>query len=207
TSEMTGLLEVGLWPASSTALADERHFAPEVREQVATLRRRAGLGDISGGSTLVEIDGRPATLAVDLVDAVAASNGRPITLAFAGRASGGRHETTITPRPRFGAALVSPRLGAGPFLESHVLGLTPALRVEGVEAAAAEAGLRAGDVFARVGSVEWPTLAAGVNAIRAAAGNEIDLVVLRDGEAVALRAPVSRAGTSGFIQSGRASCR
>lgn len=198
TSDATGLLEVGLWPANGPVLTPVDEYPASIRAQVQTIRDRSGLGDIPGGSTLVAVNGRPTELPGEIARAAAASEGRPVRIAF-DTPSGERVEATIQPQPVFARAEVSPSIGAGPFFESNVLGLTPAMRVEQAQAPAQAAGLRAGDVFARIGSVEWPSLAAGVNAVRSNAGGDVEIVVLRGGELVTLTAPVSREGTIGFL--------
>ena len=198
TSDITGLLEVGLWPAIGPVLADERDFAAESREGVRTIRERHGLKDIPSGSTLVAVNGKPASLASDINTAAAESNGKPFTLTFE-TPDGATRTATIQPRPEFAKTPVNPGVGPGPFLESNILGLTPALRVERAEQRGVDAGLRDEDIFARIGAVDWPTLASGVNAVRAASGSEVDIVVLRDGALTTLRAPVTPAGTIGFL--------
>lgn len=196
-SEATGLLEVGMWAANGPDLAGEREFPRDLREDVRLLRERFGLGAVLEGSTLISVNGEPASLAIEIEQAAARSGGAPVVLGFE-TPSGERVEATITPLPGFTNALVQPSVGPGPFRQSHVLGLSPVMMVDRAGAGGREAGLRDGDVLVRVGAVEWPTLAAGINAVRSAAGGEIDIVVLRDRERVELRARVSPAGTIGF---------
>jgi regulator of sigma E protease len=197
TSAATGLLEVGMSAAFGPVFADPSEYPPDVREMVATLRDRHGLASIPPGATLVEVNGKPVTLPSSIEFAARASNGAPITLTFESPA-GERVSATIAPEPVFASALVSPARGAGPFAESHILGLTPAMRVDRVNDGGRSAGLQDHDVFARIANVEWPTLASGVNAVRTAANNDIDIVVLRSGERVTLTARVTPEGTIGF---------
>ncbi len=197
TSTLTGLLEVGLWPANGPVLAELRDFPASYRENVRTIRERHGLKDIPAGSTLVAVNGAPASLAVDIEAAVRRGDGSPVVLTFE-TLDGATKNATVEPRPEFETAGVSPNTGGGVFEEMQFLGLTPAALVDSVQPNAANAGLRAGDLLARVGAVDWPTRTAAINAVRSSAGQEIDIVVLRDGALTQLRAPVSTDGTIGF---------
>lgn len=197
TSAATGLLEVGMSAAFGPTLADPSEYPPDVREMVAALRERYGLASIPPGSTLVEVNGNPVSLPSSIEFAARASDGAPITLTFE-TPGGERLSATIRPEPVFTAARVSPSTGGAPFPESHVLGLTPVMRVDRVSEGARSAGLQDRDVFARIANVEWPSLASGVNAVRGAANSAIEIVVLREGERVALTARVSPEGTIGF---------
>ncbi len=86
----------------------------------------------------------------------------------------------------------------------HVAGLLPVMAIEKAHAPAQSAGLKDGDVFALLGTVEWPSLAAGIAEIRGSKGQTIDVVVSRidsSGKAVLsdrMKVPVSREGTIGF---------
>lgn len=197
TSTATGLLEVGMGAAFGPVLADPSEYPPDVRAMVVALRERHGLASIPTGSTLVEVNGKPASLPSSIEFAARDSKGAPVSVTFE-TPGGERLSATIQPEPVFTRASVSPAKGTGPFEESHILGLTPAMRIDRVDTGAANAGLQDSDVFARIGSVEWPTLATGVNAVRTAANSDIDIVVLRAGERVTLTAPVTSQGTIGF---------
>jgi len=104
----------------------------------------------------------------------------------------------LTPRAVFErAASESPT--TQPFAVEHVLGLAPAMMVADVSPEGEKAGLLAGDVFARIGGIEWPNVVEGIAAIRAASGSTIELVVQRDGALVTIKAPVSSEGRVGFF--------
>lgn len=191
------LLEVGLYPAFSTTLARAEEYSPETRSLVRVERDSHGLRDIPDGSALVRVNGAEATSADAIATAAAQTDGRPVVATFR-LPDGSLRDATIAPAPVFASVVVQPESGGPPRSTAHVLGFTPAMRVLDAGQRGSAAGLRAGDIFARIGSVDWPDIASGVNAIRAAAGGQIDLVVLRDGAFVELRAPVSRAGSIGF---------
>lgn len=193
--QQSRLLEVGLYPAFSTTVARVNEYAPDIRSLVRT--ERAAMGDVPDGSVLALVNAEEATSPDALERAARASDGRPVVATFR-LPDGSTREVTISPTPVFESVAVQPESGGPPRATPHVLGLSPAMRVQDAGDRGAAAGLRAGDLFARIGSVDWPDIASGVNAIRAAAGGQIDLVVLRDGAFVTLRAPVSRAGSIGF---------
>lgn len=89
------------------------------------------------------------------------------------------------------------KLGERPVSVHHVTGFVPPLAVSTVTRGM-KFGLRPGDIFARIGRVEWPGPAEGIRTITEAAGEEIELVVLRDGERVTLTASVTKEGSIGF---------
>lgn len=80
----------------------------------------------------------------------------------------------------------------------HIAGFVPPLRVGPVQPEGLRNGLLPGDVFVRIGRVEWPGPVEGIRAIQAAAGEELELVVVRNGERVNVTARVSAAGRLGF---------
>ncbi|MBA4028492.1 MAG: hypothetical protein C0475_05065 [Planctomyces sp.] len=84
----------------------------------------------------------------------------------------------------------------------HLLGLAPVLKVVRVEegTSAAAAGLRGGDVMARVGSAVWPSLARGIAELNGSAGRSVGVVVWRGGALVDLgQVAVSKEGRIGFV--------
>lgn len=83
-------------------------------------------------------------------------------------------------------------------LFDHLLGLTPVMSVLGVQEGGEKAGLRAGDVFVRIGDRAWPSLPTGIGEVRKHAGRTIELVVTRGDSTVGLTADVARDGTIGF---------
>jgi len=219
-SPMTGLLELGVLPPQSTRVV--RQDSPEVRDFL----ERVGLQGVRPGMELAwtrvgQGERSPAADAADLADAFRGSEGRTVTLGFVpgagdseaagearatGRAdAGGEVAVAIEPRPQFQEGMVA--LGeSGETVQTHLLGLTPVMTVERADPGgpAHEQGLRTGDVFARLGSVEFPSIAQGIAEIRAHAGSDIGVVLLRpdgtgDREEVRLLARVSGDGRIGFV--------
>jgi regulator of sigma E protease len=83
----------------------------------------------------------------------------------------------------------------------HLLGLVPVMMVADEEVAQ---GLERGDIFARIGAVEFPNLAQGMAEIKGYARRELDLEVLRAGPSgdglvrVKLKVKVNGKGQIGF---------
>ncbi len=198
TSEATGLQDIGVAPAQSVQLYDDGGDIEGYQRVMGMI----GLDGIPPGATLesARVGDGPARGINDpgvLAGVFAGSGGQPVTLAFA--IDGARHEAVLEPRPRLQEALVPMPSGAKT-PQIHLLGLTPVMTVGPLEenSRGHEQGLRAGDVFARLGSLEYPSVAAGISEIRRNAGDTIPIVVLRDSAAVELTVSVNREGQIGF---------
>lgn len=70
------------------------------------------------------------------------------------------------------------------------------IRVEAATDEAKKQGLQDGDVFVRLGPVEFPSIAAGVREIRAAAGRTIESTVRRTVDGRAAGRETDAAGVS-----------
>lgn len=195
--DQTGLLHIGISPPTSTAISNPGH--PETRSIFAAELDRLGLGDLQPGDRITGVEGRPAATFAAVREAFARSEGRPLKLTV--ERAGGSFETVARPRPEFESAEINgPH--TGPISIDHLLGLVPVMRV--ADRGGAGQGLAHGDVFLRIGSIEFPDFASGINEIRGHSGRPIELVVLRpDGSGgVAERvidARVSRKGLVGFL--------
>ncbi|MFM9996546.1 MAG: site-2 protease family protein [Phycisphaerales bacterium] len=207
----TRLMTIGVEPARSPTL-----FGPDDGidpQQIRDALKRNGLAGIEPGMTLVRIgDDRDIAVVQELADAVRASGGEPVEAEFAMiPAGGGAPADTATavlhPRPAFPVdrAPLSPT-ELTPV--EHVLGLVPVLTVDaddnGSNAKAHKQGLKDGDIFARLGALEFPGQTDGIAEVRRHRGTTIPVVVLRaDGFGGALRevvlnVRVSREGLIGF---------
>lgn len=197
--ELTRLLELGAVPMVSNRIEPE---TPAAGPALRSLLDAIGLADVPIGSTLERAGDRAVRDGWELQAAVNASGGQPIELRFLTPA-GDRVSHTITPAPELLVDRVPSEPGTiVPW--AHLLGLTPVMRVSPiVEGAGPAQGLEPGDVFARIGSVEYPTIGQGRREIQAHRGRPIDLVVLRAGpdgtaERVEITAQVNADGTVGF---------
>lgn len=200
---LSGMLELGVGPPTSATLRTAGDDAPEeVRQSLRKALDRAGLAGVEPGATLVGIDGQPGVaLAAQIDAAFRRSGGREVSLDFRSP-EGQTRAVSVRPRARLQQDLA--KAGRSFQVVEHVLGLTPVMRVaEGTNPDTAQ-GLRTGDVLARVGAVEYPSIAAGIAEVRAHAGRSIDLLVLRPLESgsfeeVPIRARVNRQGAIGFF--------
>jgi regulator of sigma E protease len=200
-STTTKLLDIGVGPASSASIAPVKTDAQLAlaKENLAKI----GLAGVEPGMTLVRIgvDERIGG-AHELDAAVRASGGRPVEVEFAG-GDGRRVTATLTPRAELQADLI-PRSQTTVTPQRHLLGLTPVMKIREAGDGAIAQGLKSGDVFARIGSVEYPSVVAGMSAIRAAKGTTIPVTVLRTGDdgverEIDLAVQVSGKGQIGFF--------
>ena len=198
-SETTGLQELGVAPARSNVVFDDAGDRTGFDEIMGML----GLNGVPPSATLVgyRVGDGPAEPINDgslLAGVFAQSSGDPVTLTF--ETEGDPVQAVVEPRPVFQEVLVEMPSG-GQTPQTHLLGLAPVMTVGPLETTARgyEQGLRSGDVFVRLGSVEYPSLASGIAEIRRYTGESIPIAVLRDGAVVELSASVSRGGQIGFI--------
>ncbi len=199
TSKLTNLLELGIGPARSTRLLKAR-TPSDAAEFEASL---AGLGymGIKPGMELVRVgDRQPVRSGHALDQAANDSNGHPFQAEFVGE--DGSHATiTIDPRPALETDFLF-RSDKVITPVDHLLGLTPVMRVAKA-GDAAKKGLQDGDIFARIGDVEYPSLAQGLAEVKASRGRTIPVVVLRGKEVaqklVSLDIKVDSKGIIGFL--------
>lgn len=201
-SPVTGLLEVGVEPARSAALLEARTEAD--RAALREILDRIGLTGVEPGMRLVRVGANvQVSSAFDLMRAARESGGGTLEVEFEGE-DGRRVTATMQPVPAMEAHVV-PGDPKRAMVLDHLLGLAPVMRVLEVQSGGERAGLRKGDVFARVGSVEYPNLVQGIAEIRShKPGSVVPLVVLRgegpvlEREQVSLEGRVSSKGTIGF---------
>lgn len=200
-SEITGLFEIGIEPARATRLIDAGNDAE--RTKIKNALAKLGLDSIPPGSTLTSIAQGSTKSAVksveDLRAAARSSNGQPLTLLFTHISD--TYTATITPTPQSQRDLV--RLSTGkPAAIEHIAGLVGLMRVAEVNPQGEKAGLLPGDVFLRIGGVEYPGLADGMSEVRANRGKTIPVLVERDEGKhlveVSLSCPVDKEGRIGF---------
>ena len=185
---------VGLLPAVSTTLAEPGAGDETTRSNLAHLRDRAGVP--AEAARLVSVAGEPVSVLPDLDEAFAGSGGA-ISATFE-TADASRVEATLRGEPELQSEVIE--LSPQRIVEArHVAGFVPPMEVGLVQPPAARAGLAPGDVIVRIGRVEWPGPVDGIRTIRASAGGEIAIDVLRGGERVELVAPVGADGAVGFI--------
>lgn len=202
----TGLLDFGVSPGRTmtlpVALNDEERA---VMDEFFT---SLGLDGVEPGMTLTRIgNNTDPKQPGELLAAFATSGGEPVELGFVPTDPPSKAEVAVElkPVPRLESSLVP--IGESVMPHTHLLGLAGVLRVwPGADPADVRQGLEPGDVFARLGEVEYPSLPQGIAAIRANKGRTIDAVVLRSTsegasigvETVELTLSVNRKGLVGF---------
>lgn len=200
---LTGLLELGVGPSFSPVVVDlrtesQRTAAHAAFASIGLDGLRSGMRLVRAG-TITEIKGASA------IDAAArASGGLPFEVEFVGE-DGAKLVRTVTPVPELEEDAVRNQ-GKGRLAVDHLLGLVPVMIVGDADedSAAFKKGLRTGDVFVRLGSIEFPSIVQGMAEIKSAAGRDIAVTVLRKndaGEWNEVNLPgvaVSRKGLIGF---------
>lgn len=195
--QLTGLLELGVEPARSAQLPKAR--SPRDAAEWEKVFERFGLIGVKPGMTLTQAGAAgDVRSAADLVAAARASNGTPVRATFRD-GSGATATAEIQPRAQLQLALLAEGAEGAPVrVVEHLLGLVPVMRIEEAGDGALAQGLKSGDVFVRIGAVEFPSLAAGIREIRAHAGKALTVAVAREGKVEVLEVRVSREGTIGF---------
>lgn len=176
-SERTRLLDIGVEPPRSTAIHDPTR--PAEREQMAQVLAQLELPGLEPGMRLARVgEQRDVRSAADLIIAVRESGGEPFEAEFV--AEDGRSAVvTVEPRPAMQHDQVKMPSSAYASLQ-HLLGLTPVMRVAGADERSQ--GLQTGDIFARVGAVEFPSIAEGIAEIHRHYGQTIEVAILRETE-------------------------
>jgi regulator of sigma E protease len=203
------LLQIGVGPAVSATIFDAPTEAK--RDEIRGELRKAGLAGVEPGMRLVRAGERTKVKsAYDIDLAAGASQGKPFDLVFrapgAGEGSGDKFVTVIPVRElqsqQFWPAKDRISLGL------HLLGLVAPMGVDDVQrdSNAEKGGLKAGDLFVQIGSVEWPSVPEGIAEIAANARGTVRVVVLRGAQGekheVDLgEVPVSHDGRLGFVAS------
>lgn len=145
------------------------------------VRQMADKGDlydagVRPGMRIAAVGGRDVEAYHELIAALAAERGRPVSVTFVG--DGGeavRAELAATPQLA--------RSDAG---VSNLLGFVPATRVSSVmeDAPAEKAGVQQGDLLARVGETAWPSPTEVSGEVGEAGGDGVNVAVLREVERI-----------------------
>lgn len=201
----TKLQMLGIGPLMSNRLPEAKTAAE--REAFGTLVESSQIAGLEPGMTLVRLDGKPVTTAHDLSRAAEESGGEPLSAVFE-NAEGNEVAITLSPRSEFMSARL--RVSDPQAAEivttdiEHLAGVVPVLRVASAGKNAVKAGLKTGDIFSLLGTVEWPSVTDGILQIRASKGKTVRAAVMRaqaDGtwkEVDLGQVPVDREGRIGF---------
>ncbi len=157
------------------------------------------------GDVLTHVSGRPAVSAHDLDHVVHNSNGYSLRATFRD-VTGASKEYAVQPTPELMLGLV----GDNKTLHTvaHFAGLVGVMSVQNHDKSlddhARAQGLEPGDIFARVGSIEFPSIHQGILEVRKHKGKTLPIVVLRpspakDGTFVEFSNPVAKVKSDGRI--------
>ncbi|MCC6969937.1 MAG: site-2 protease family protein [Phycisphaerales bacterium] len=205
----SGLLEFGFSPARSAKVFDSKR--DEERADLEKALTRLGLAGVKPGMTLTRAgDIAPVRSGEDLERAIDRSAGAPVELQFSdGAASVLVKLPTMPSLQESSVRLPSDTLMVLP----NLLGLTPVMTIspdgagDGSGSAypnqrAESQGFKSGDIFVRIGAVEFPSLAQGIAEIKGSARKSVPVTVARakgEGyELVDITAKVDSNGTIGF---------
>ena len=194
----TGLLGIQIDPPMSTTVlepVDER-----ARRSIEMRAAQYGLGMLEPEDRISMIADAPAHSPFDLFDAAEQSGGNPFGITIE-RGEGEINAQVQSVREIQRGAINTPD---GLASLQHVLGLTGVMMVN--PSAAPEdtkQGLMPGDIFARIGSTEFPDIEQGIKVVQSNAGKSLSLSVLRPNETgafdrVDLDVQVASDGTIGF---------
>lgn len=185
TGPLSGLLELGIEPMRSPRIGELP--AGEAMQSFHEYMARLGLAGVEPGMTLVRAgDIEPVRSAHDLTTAVRASGGRPVPLVFEeisetdGKVVHGRRvEVSLQPRPELETESVPGSTPGSIRLIDHLLGLTPVMKAVSI-ADEGKGKLREGDVFARLGELEFPAIGPGMDEIQRHKRRAIEVIAWND---------------------------
>ena len=187
------LLSIGIAPARGTTIPSD----PEAMLMLGATLDRAGLtaAGVGPGSSLVQVGADPVTTLGPLQWACAHSGGMPVGTVW--RTPGGEpRSVAIQPIPVLEP--IEPAGGEAP--EQALLGFAPLTRIDGLQAGSAnESVLQAGDLVAAFEGVQGPSPSLFRDLVMARAGQQVDMLVLRQGGTTRVRASVDTNGRLGVL--------
>ncbi|MCH8164529.1 MAG: site-2 protease family protein [Planctomycetes bacterium] len=201
----TGLLGIGVYPArSSTLLADDDGRLTEMLVEL-------GLFDagVRPGMRLVSAGGQRIETYEQFQEVVRQSGGRPVPTAWTASGDGPdfvdqalvRTDVDVTPIfqiLRYATAIP----GVEQNIESGLFGLTPLVKIVAVVSGRNKPNrkvLEPGDVILRAGAVDGPRMAGLKAELATHKSGEIDLLLLRDGARLPVKARVDRKGKLNIV--------
>ncbi|MCX5690724.1 MAG: site-2 protease family protein, partial [Planctomycetota bacterium] len=151
----------------------------ETKEMIAAFET-LGLKGLTPGMTIESLNGRAVSDGSELFTALATSGGEPVTAVFTDGST--KVTQTFTPRPELQLDYLQRATRAVVPID-HLLGLMPVMTVGQTTERSEAAGLRSGDIFARLGNAQFPSVAEGMAEIQARKGAAIAVTVLRKDDA------------------------
>ncbi|MBG80036.1 MAG: hypothetical protein CMJ39_04905 [Phycisphaerae bacterium] len=188
-SEASGLLSVGILPATSTTLAGGDN--EDAYEAIKSYLSRDGLWEagLRPGMKIIGVDGTSVSSVDQFQSLVTASEGVPVSTRWSGQ--DGEVDIELSAQPVWPVM----RAPAGAESQPGLLGLVPLVKISEVRKGSPNEGiLKAGDVVLRIGDAQAPRMSGFRKAIAERGAGEIDLTVIRSGEFVSLKAQVVEQG-------------
>lgn len=174
--DVSGLQEIGVLPSQTTQILPVRKES-EKQEGRAILAKR-DLAGVDPGMRLIEVGGRAIVNTEDALAVIQASDGKPVEAVFSD-SNGTAARVLIKPQAELQSGRVAIDKNTYAVVE-HLLGLTPVMKVmPSADPDDARQGLKDNDIFARVGSVEFPSIQSGKAEIKAHSGHKIEVSVWR----------------------------
>jgi regulator of sigma E protease len=188
-SEGSGLLSVGMLPATSTTLAGGD--SEEAYEAIEAFLGQGGLwsAGLRPGMKIIAVDDSPITSVEHFESLMTASDGRPVSTRWSGES--GEVDISMSAQPVWPVM----RGPVGVEAQPGILGLVPLVEIRGVRPGSPNQGiLQSGDAVLRIGDVQAPRMQGFRKAVSANGAGEIDMTVIRGGELLSLKATVIEQG-------------
>jgi regulator of sigma E protease len=188
---------IGVAPAASTTLGTDPQLIPYLGDVVGDDEARSILGH-----RLAAVGGAPITSWDDFDRRIDAADGKPVSVTFdpvisSGESATNSIELSIAARPRL-ELIPDPDSDFGP--ESGLAGLVPLVRIDDVPAGSRNGDVfQRGDVVMRVADLTAPRMNEFRAAIKARPGEDLPLVLQRDGREIEVIAKVDGDGMIGVL--------
>jgi regulator of sigma E protease len=187
-----GLFRLGDYPARSATITDVRESRVEVAERLEV----AGFPELGPGATLLSIGGRSVGTFDEFEALVRSSGGEVLETMWS--IPGRVDPLPLSMPPRAELGTVRTRAGDETILWDSLFGLTPLVRVDTIQPTSPNRDrLKPGDVILRIGDRDAPSFADLRTVARQIRDGALPIVVLRNGEELALEATVAN-GMLGF---------
>ncbi len=191
------LYSLGISPVSDTLLNPKLDA-----EDLPAILRQAG---VTKGMRVLAVDGQPVKIKdyPHFDSLVSARQGNPAQVTFGfddpARKDEARQVTLCAEPDLLMQEITSATNNQSPIYMQHMIGFLPVMKVEEPmpQSAAMAAGFLEGDVIARVGAVQWPTISRFIDVVSASKGKKLDVQVLRGKELVTLTVTPGRDGRIG----------
>jgi len=182
-----GLLELGLYPASSLTIPDGQS-GKEVIAYIAAAY--PALGDLKNGSKLVTVNGKDVSTWADLHAAIQQSQGQTLTTNW--DYENVVDQFDVTPSPSFEQYYPAASDDQVPMTETGLLGLTPLPLIKSVvDGSSNQQILKAGDVIVGVSDIEFPRQGQLRSFLSGLTTSTVAMTILRDGTYLDVQASLS----------------